>query len=71
MYGGSVREDGGSITPSPEEPIMNQLESVPTTWDDVRDVQFFRIVCHVLEPHVLEAASCLLGANDADLAPSA
>ena len=46
---------------------MNQIESVPRTWDDVRDVQFFRIVNHVLEARVLEAASTLLGANDAEL----
>lgn len=45
---------------------MNLIESVPSTWDDVRDVQFFRIVSHVLEAHLLEAASCLLGANDID-----
>jgi hypothetical protein len=50
---------------------MNHIESVPTTWDDVRDGQFFRIVCHVLDAQVLEAATCLLSANDADLAPSA
>ena len=43
---------------------MSRIESVPTTWDDARDVPFFRIVNHVLEPHLLEAASCLLGAND-------
>jgi hypothetical protein len=48
---------------------MNQFETVPSTWDDVRDGQFFRIVSHVLEPRLLEAASALLGANDAELAP--
>ena len=50
---------------------MNQIESVPATWDDVRDGQFFRIVSHVLDAHVLEAGSCLLGANDTDLSPLA
>ena len=50
---------------------MNRIESVPTTWDDVRDGQFFRIVGRVLEAHFLEAASSLLAANDAELAPSA
>ncbi len=49
---------------------MNHLESVPTTWDDVRDDTFFRIVSHVLDCHFLEAASCLLLANDPDLASS-
>ena len=71
MYGVSVPEDAGTTTPSLEVPIMSQLESVPTTWDDVRDVQFFRIVSHVLEPQILEAASCLLAANDPEWAPSA
>ena len=48
---------------------MNQIESVPSTWDDGRDGRFFRIVSHVLEAHFLEAASSLLAANDdADLA---
>jgi hypothetical protein len=46
---------------------MNHIESVPTTWDDVRDGQFFRIVQHLLDPRVLEAASCLLAANDSDV----
>ena len=50
---------------------MNRIESVPTTWDDVHDSRFFRIVCHALDARLLEAASCLLAANDAELAPSA
>ena len=50
---------------------MSQIESVPSTWDDARDVCFFRIVNHVLEAHFLEAASCLLASNDSDLAPLA
>jgi hypothetical protein len=50
---------------------MSNLESVPTTWDDVRDIQFFRIVSHVLEAHIVEAASSLLAANDTELAPFA
>ena len=50
---------------------MNRIESVPTTWDDVSDSQFFRIVCHVLEARVLEAASCLLAANDTELTSAA
>jgi hypothetical protein len=48
---------------------MNRFESVPTTWDDIRDGQFFRIVGHLLDNQVLEAASCLLSANDGELAP--
>ena len=46
---------------------MTNIESVPTTWDDVRDGQFFRIVSHVLDCHVVEAASSLLAANDTEL----
>jgi hypothetical protein len=53
-----VREDGE---------CMNHDESVPTTWDDVRDDQFFRIVCHVLDAPFLEGASSLLSANDLEL----
>jgi hypothetical protein len=50
---------------------MTRIESVPTTWDDVRDGQFFRIVSHVLAARVLEGASSLLAANDAEFVPSA
>jgi len=46
---------------------MNHIESVPTTWDDVRDGQFFRIVSHLLDCHVVEAATSLLAANDTEL----
>lgn len=46
---------------------MNRFESVPTTWDDVRDGQFFRIVGHLLDCHLLEAATTLLAANDSEL----
>jgi hypothetical protein len=53
-----------------KEPAMNLIESVPTTWDDVRDVAFFRIVGHLLDARLVEAASLLLAANDAELAPS-
>ncbi|MCU1594186.1 MAG: hypothetical protein JWO12_1578 [Frankiales bacterium] len=49
---------------------MDRFESVPTTWDDVRDGQFFRIVCHLLEAHALEGASALLAFNDSELAAS-
>ncbi len=47
---------------------MNRIESVPTAWDDDRDGQFFRIVSHLMECPVLEAASCLLAANDTESA---
>ncbi|MDP9183344.1 MAG: hypothetical protein M3P04_11280 [Actinomycetota bacterium] len=50
---------------------MNLLELVPSTWCNVRDGQFFRIVSHVLDAHLLEAASCLLASNDAELEPAA
>ena len=47
---------------------MNPLESVPTVWDDIRDGQFFRIVCHLLDAHLLEGATSLLASNDVELA---
>lgn len=50
---------------------MSALESVPTTWDDVRDVSFFRIVAHLLDAHTVEAGTILLAANDSELASSA
>jgi hypothetical protein len=46
---------------------MSRIESVPTTWDDARDGQFFRIVSHVLDARFMEGASCLLAANDPEL----
>ena len=48
---------------------MSTYEAVPTTWDDVRDAEFFRIVGHVLDAHFLEGASSLLAANDPELVP--
>ena len=50
---------------------MSSTESVPSTWDDVLDVPFFRIVSHVLDGRLLAAASILLAANDPELAVSA
>jgi hypothetical protein len=50
---------------------MNGLEAVPTTWDDARDVCFFRIVSHLLDARTVEAGTILLAANDSELAPSA
>ena len=49
---------------------MNHLDSVPTTWDDARDGQFFRIGSHVLPAHLVAGSSALLAANDVDLATS-
>ena len=49
---------------------MNRFESVPTTWDDVRDGQFFRIVGNLLDAQLLEGASSLLAANDLEVAGS-
>lgn len=46
---------------------MKRIESVPTTWDDARDGAFFRIVAHLLHADLVEAASCLLAANDLEL----
>ena len=46
---------------------MNTIESVPTTWDDIRDGQFFRIVGHLLDAHIVDAGSALLASNDTEL----
>ncbi len=48
---------------------MKVIESVPTTWDDTLDGQFFRIVSHVFPARMLEAATSLLIANDPEAAP--
>ena len=47
---------------------MNATETIPTTWDDARDGQFFRITAHVFDARFLEATSSLLTANDSELA---
>ena len=47
---------------------MNRFESIPTTWDDVRDGQFFRLVHHLFDASFVEGGSCLLAANDPELA---
>jgi hypothetical protein len=47
---------------------MTTIETIPTTWDDVRDGQFFRITAHVLDARLVEAATTLLAANDNELA---
>ena len=57
-----------SVTPK-HDPDMSTYEAVPTTWDDLRDAEFFRIVGHVLDAHFLEGASSLLAANDPELVP--
>ncbi|MFN2537748.1 MAG: hypothetical protein ABR549_06295 [Mycobacteriales bacterium] len=46
---------------------MTNFESVPTTWDDIRDGQFFRIVGHVLRAQLVDAGTTLLAANDTEL----
>ena len=47
---------------------MNQIESVPETWDEARDSAFFRVVLHLLDASVELWATTLLAANDGDLA---
>ena len=46
---------------------MNQLESVPTVWDDASDGDFFRVVAHLFSCRWVEAASLLLLTNDIDV----
>ena len=43
---------------------MTATETIPTTWDDSRDNAFFRITAHLLDARTVEAATCLLAAND-------
>jgi hypothetical protein len=40
--------------------------SLPATWDDGRDVPFFRLVQDVLPPEVAFAAGVLLASYDLD-----
>lgn len=42
-------------------------ESVPQTWDDQRDSDFFRIVVSLFSPDFAYGASVLLAANDVDV----
>jgi hypothetical protein len=47
--------------------ITQNPESVPQTWDDQRDNDFFRIVASLFTPDFTYGASVLLAANDIDL----
>jgi hypothetical protein len=46
--------------------ITQNPESVPQTWDDQRDNDFFRIVASLFAPEFTFGASVLLAANDVD-----
>jgi hypothetical protein len=46
---------------------VNRIESVPTTWDDARDGDFFRVVNALFSRTYLDVASLLLAANDDEL----
>ena len=43
---------------------MNPLERIPETWDDQRDMTFFRIVADVFPCAFVEGAGALLGSYD-------
>ena len=45
---------------------MNLNESLYTTWDDVRDGEFYRIVADLFCPAFLAGASALLASYDDD-----
>jgi hypothetical protein len=47
--------------------ITQNPESVPQTWDDKRDNDFFRIVASLFASDFTYGASVLLAANDIDL----
>ena len=42
----------------------SRTETVPDTWDDARDVPFFRITQGLFAPRFCLGASALLAAND-------
>lgn len=42
----------------------SRTEVVPATWDDARDVPFFRITHRVFTPRFCAGASLLLAGND-------
>ena len=44
----------------------NRLENLPTTWDDGRDVPFFRITAGLFSPEFCLGASVLLAGQDDD-----
>lgn len=52
----------------PEEGVMttSRTETVPATWDDARDVPFFRITQALFSPRFCLGASVLLAGNDDD-----
>ncbi len=41
-----------------------RVETLPATWDDARDLPFFRITHHVLPPDLCFGASVLLASYD-------
>jgi hypothetical protein len=51
--------------------ITQNPESVPQTWDEQADNDFFRIVATLFAPEFTYGASVLLAANDIDVDESA
>ena len=47
------------------------LETLPTTWDDARDVPFFRITARLFSPQFCFRAGVRLGSNDTDVSDAA
>jgi hypothetical protein len=70
MVQSGQREDRQRYLLTPKDGAMNRFESVPATWDDVRDDAFFRIVCQLFGCSFAEAATTLLAANDTELTPA-
>jgi hypothetical protein len=46
----------------------SRVESLPTTWDDARDIPFFRITARLFTPGFCFGASVLLASHDDDTA---
>ena len=46
-----------------------RVETLPASWDDARDLPFFRITDHVFSPDFCFGASVLLASYDDSLCP--
>ena len=55
------------MTSQPTSPQTSHLtDTVPSTWDDARDGEFFRIVSDLFSPSFTAGAGVLLASYDSD-----
>ncbi len=45
----------------------NRVETLPATWDDARDIPFFRVTARLFTPEFCLGASVLLASYDDDV----